>query len=141
MEIAGNLRTLAITFGLGVGLAGAPALAESLSDKNRLVCAAVDVVACADGNACLQGNAQTFDIPTFMFIDFKGKVVHTAGDADGDVSSPIKTKEVSDQSIILQGFENHRGWTLAIGRADGDMTLSSTGPDVNFMIMGNCTTL
>ncbi len=66
---------------------------------------------------------------------------HTAGDDDGDAASPIKAKEVSEKSIILQGFENHRGWTLAIDRSDGEMTLSSTGPDVNFMIMGNCTTL
>ena len=141
MNTVGISLGAAITFGLVIGLAGTPAMGQGISDKKNLVCASVEVIGCIDGGTCMQGRAQTFDIPTFMFIDFKEKIVHTAGDDDGDAASPIKAKEVSERSIILQGFENHRGWTLAIDRSDGEMTLSSTGPEVNFMIMGNCTTL
>jgi hypothetical protein len=42
------------------------------------------------------------------------------------------------EAIILQGFENHRGWTAAIERQSGGLTLSSTGADVGFIIFGNC---
>ena len=141
MKKEGSSLAAALALGLVTSLAGTATSAGTLSDKKNLVCASVEVVACIDGGNCQQGKAQTFDIPTFMFIDFKGKIIHTAGDDDGDAASPIKAKEVSERSIILQGFENHRGWTLAIDRSDGEMTLSSTGPEVNFMIMGNCTTL
>jgi hypothetical protein len=112
-----------------------------ITGKKDLVCAAQSVLACVDGDACLQGRPDTFDLPTFMFIHVKQKEVR-AVDADGsELTSPIKTWEVTDESAILQGFENHRGWTVAIDKMDGNMTLSSTGPEVNFMIMGDCTTL
>ena len=77
----------------------------------------------------------------FMIIDVKKKEVRATGDSDGDASSPIKAKEITEQSVILQGFENHRGWTMAIDRSDGSLNLSSTGPEVNFMITGNCTAI
>jgi hypothetical protein len=43
--------------------------------------------------------------------------------------------------MIMQGYENHRGWTMAVNRMDARFTLSVTGPEANFMIMGACTTL
>jgi hypothetical protein len=132
---------LATVLSLALFLPGPFALAETISQQKNLVCATVDVVACVEGGVCKQGRAQTFDIPTFMMVDVKRKMVHTRGEAEGDASSPIESSEVTEQSIILQGFEEHLGWTLAIGRADGSMTLSATGPEVNFMIMGNCTAL
>ena len=109
MKTGSRSLGVALTFGLTMGLISNTASAEGLSGKNNLVCASVEVIACIDGGTCQQGKAQTFDIPTFMFIDFKGKIVHTAGDDDGDAASPIKTKEMSEKSIILQGVENHRG--------------------------------
>ena len=112
-----------------------------LTGKKDLVCASQDVMACVEGATCLQGNPSTFELPTFMFVHVKEKEIR-AVDADGSsLTSPIKTWEVTDQSAILQGFENHRGWTVAIDRMDGSFTLSATGPDVNFMIMGACTKL
>lgn len=138
---------------LNQGLYGGAALAALLfagiasaeepmiTGKNDLVCASQDVLACIDGATCLQGSAGTFDLPTFMFVHVKEKDIR-AVDADGsEVTSPIKNLEVTEQTAILQGFENHRGWTVAIDKMDGTFTLSATGRDVNFMIMGACTTL
>ena len=131
--------------GLALGLATAllvpGAMADNFSGKTNAVCATVNVVACIDNGICLEGQAQTFDLPAFMFIDKEKNTVRTTDDSGHDASSPIKSKEVTEQSYILQGFENHRGWTLAIDRSDGSMNLSSTGPEVNFMISGNCTPL
>lgn len=112
-----------------------------ISGKKDVVCASQEVMACIEGGTCLQGSPSTFDLPTFMFIHVKEKEIR-AVDADGSsLTSPVKTWEVTEQSAILQGFENHRGWTVAINRLDGHFTLSATGPDVNFMIMGACTRL
>lgn len=132
---------------LGVALlallfaSGASAQSPMITGKKDLVCATQDVMACIEGPTCMQGNANTFELPAFMFIHVKEKNIR-AVDADGsDLTSAIKTWEVTEQSAILQGFENHRGWTVAIDKTDGSFTLSATGPDVNFMIMGACTTL
>lgn len=137
-------RTLSMRLALGMGLSAAlmsaGTLAAGITGKSNLVCASIKVVACAEG-ACMQGEAQTFDLPTFMFLDVKRKLVHATSEQGEEVSSPVKNFEVTDNAIILQGLENHRGWTAGIDRQTGGLTLSSTGADVNFIIFGNCTEL
>jgi hypothetical protein len=112
---------------------------EALNAQDSLVCASIHVVACDDENNCLQGPPNTFEVPYFMFIDFDQKRIRGADDEGVYVVSPIKASEVTDASFVLLGFENDRGWTLAINRSDGKLVLSSTGPDVHFSISGNCT--
>jgi hypothetical protein len=107
--------------------------------KTNLVCASMDVVACAEGPTCMQGSSQTFDLPVFMFMDFKGKVVRTVDD-EGDKSvSRIKNSETTESQIILQGIENHRGWTAAIDRQSGNLAISVAGGNGSFTIFGACT--
>jgi hypothetical protein len=135
------LGMLASGLGLSAALLAPGAIADSFDGNSNVICSTVNVTACTSEGLCLQGQAQTFDMPAFMIIDVKKKLVRATGDSDGDASSPIKAKAITEQSVILQGFENHRGWTMAIDRSDGSLNLSSTGPDVNFMITGNCTAI
>ena len=128
-----------LTLGLGLGVAlFAGASAAAITGKTDLICASVNVVACTDGT-CLQGQAQTFDMPTFFWVDVKRKLMHGRDENGEEVSSPIENWEVTDNAVILQGLENHRGWTAGIDRQHGELTLSSTGADVSFIIFGNCT--
>ena len=128
-----------LVLGMGLSAAMLPASAAGLSSTGKLVCAASGVVACTAGPNCMQGNPATFDVPRFLFVDFKKKLV-TGAEADGDeAESPIVNQETTDSRIILQGVENNRGWSIAIDRVSGDMSLSSAGPDVDFMIFGACT--
>ena len=129
---------LALGLGLSATVASVAVSAAAISGKADLVCASVNVVGCTDDN-CLRGQAHTFDMPTFMFVDVKRKLVHGTDESDKEVSSPIKAFEITENAIILQGFENHRGWTLGIERKTGEMTMSATGADVSFMVFGNCT--
>lgn len=123
---------------LAVGTLSSGAYAGAISGKVDVICASVSVVGCTGGN-CIQGQAHTFDMPDFMFIDVKRKLVHASNESGKEVSSPIKNFEVTDSEIILQGIEDHRGWTLGIERDNGKMSLSSTGAEVSFMVFGNCT--
>lgn len=131
-----------VAFGLGLAAAAmaATASAGEITGKAQVVCASVNVVGCTEGN-CMQGQAQTFDLPTFFFVDPERKLVHATGESGKEVSSPIRNFEVTENAIILQGFENNRGWTLGMDRATGGMTLNATGADVSFMVFGNCTEL
>jgi hypothetical protein len=140
MKIVHKLASAAALAAL-VASAGASAEDPQITGKKNVICASQDIMACVDDAVCMQGKPSTFEMPTFMFVDVKTKTIR-AVDQDGtSVTSPIKTHEVTEVSAIMQGYENHRGWTLAIDKMDGSFTLSATGPDVNFMMMGACTQL
>lgn len=121
---------------LGLVVAAAGTHAE-ISGEVDLFCEASDVVACAEG-MCMQGPPGSFDLPHYMLIDVSDRVIRGVDNDGGQVSSPVLNTDVTDNAVILQGIENHRGWTLGIDRNDGTLTLSSTGADVNFIISGNC---
>jgi hypothetical protein len=116
------------------------AFAAGLDGSRDLVCAAVNVVACAEGPGCVQGLAKNFELPEFMFVDMKAKVVRaTAESPYKDVDSPIKNSETTGSQLILQGVENGHGWSMSIDRSSGRMTTTLSGELVSYMIFGACT--
>ena len=117
------------------------ASAGGFDGSSNLVCSSVEVIGCVDGPACLQAKARDFELPEFVFVDFANKVVRATDESGIKEVSPIKSSETTDQQLILQGIENHRGWTMAIDRSTGRMSISSTGPEVDFLIFGACTAL
>jgi len=127
---------------LGLGFMSSTLVsAAGFDGRTNLVCATINVVACTEGPVCMQGTSQTFELPSFIFVDFKNKMVRGTDEGGHDEVSPIKNHEKTESQIILQGIENHHGWTLAIDRQTGGMNLSSSGADVGFLVMGNCTAL
>jgi hypothetical protein len=132
-------------FALGLGLTTAflagGASAAGFDGKSSLVCAAIDVVGCVNGPGCMEGQASSFELPQFMFVDFEQKQVRATGESGLKEVSPIRNFEQTEQQMILQGVENQRGWSAAIDRQTGKMTITSAGPDVSFMIFGACTAL
>ena len=126
---------LALSLGL---LASALASAAVIDGKTNLVCAVMDVVACTEGPTCLQGSSSTFDLPVFIFVDFKAKVVRGTNEGGGKEVSRVKNSETTEAQVLLQGIEDHRGWSMAIDRRTGHFNLSSSGADVSFMLSGAC---
>lgn len=115
-------------------------LAAGFDGKSNLVCAATDVVACAETSGCVEARAGVFELPDFMYVDFKRKVVHArSAKATAELQSPIRSQIASERSLILQGFENHQGWTLSVNRESGRMTTSVAGGPASYMIRGVCT--
>lgn len=113
--------------------------AAGLDGKANLVCAAVDVIACTNGPGCREGSANSFELPQFMFVDFKNQRIHATDETGIDIVSQIRNSEITEQQIILQGTENHRGWSATIDKTNGKMTIASLGSGASFMIFGACT--
>ena len=135
-----NYTPALVLLGLILTLSSTTVPAAFDGSKN-LVCAAGEVVACTDGPTCMQGRARDFELPSFMVVDFQKNVVRATDDSGHKEVSPIKNVENTEMRIILQGIENHRGWTAAIDRNSGEVIVSTSGPDVSFMIFGVCTAL
>jgi len=134
-----KIRSILPALGLAAMLLPAGASAAGLDGKASLVCAAVDVIACANNPGCREGSANSFDLPQFMFVDFEKQQIHATDETGLNVVSPIKNSEITEQQIILQGTENHRGWSATIDKVNGKMTVVSSGPGVSFMVFGACT--
>ena len=115
--------------------------AAGLDGSGNIVCATLDVVACVDGEACVQGRASTFDLPEFVILDTQKKVIRAAYESGHKGTSPIKTIERSGEHLILQGIEKSRGWNIAVNTKSGDMSGALAGEGVSFLIFGNCTSL
>jgi hypothetical protein len=127
---------------IAMGVTSVAASAAGLDGSANLVCVATHVVACTKTATCVEGDASTFDLAEFMFVDFKAKVVkaRTHGDAKKE-ESPIRILEKSNTQLILQGVENGQAWGMSIDQTGGRMTAGIAGESVSFMLFGVCTTL
>ena len=127
---------------IAIGMAPACASAAGFDGSANLICAANNVVACTKASICVQGEASAFDLPIFMYVDFKAKVVkaRTEGDAK-QVESPIRNFQKSNTQLILQGIENGHGWGISIDQTGGRMTTTVSGESSSFMIFGACTAI
>ena len=127
---------------IAIGAVPVGASAAGFDGSANLICAASNVVACTKSSVCVQGEASTFDLPIFMYVDFKAKVVkaRTEGDAK-QVESPIRNFQKSNTQLILQGVENGHGWGMSIDQKGGRMTTTVSGESASFMIFGACTAL
>lgn len=126
---------------LVLALAASNHVAAAIDGTRNVVCAAQKVVACLDGATCMQGSTKEFDIPSFLFIDVKEKVVRSHKESGSGAASPIRNFDNTDNQVILQGVEEHRGWTLAIDRKNGEMSLTTVGADVDLLVFGVCTAI
>jgi hypothetical protein len=143
MNIRTRVLSASILFGVTLFASSSASAKDEIDGSANLICAAFDVMACLDGGICSRGEARSFEMPEFMNVDFKDKVVHATYDAASDktANSPIKNSETSGNQLILQGVENNHGWTIAIHRETGRMSLAVVGDEVSFSIFGACKAL
>ena len=143
MNIRTKVLSAAILLGITLLASGNVMAKDQVDGSANLICAAFDVSACLDGGRCARGEARSFDMPEFMNVDFKKKVIHATYDVGSDktANSPIKNSEISGNQLILQGVENNHGWTMAINRETGRMSIAVVGEEVSFSIFGACMAL
>ena len=116
-----------------------PSALVSAETSGNLLCALVDVVACDDEELCLKGSSRDFDLPEVLVIDLAKEQVRGHEGSGIEEVSPIRNSENTGKQLILQGVEDHRGWTIAVDHSDKSMALTSSGSGVNLMIFGSCT--
>ena len=109
--------------------------------SSNLLCASFSITACVDGITCANGEARTFDMPEFMWVDFKKKSIHADYDSEKTADSPFKNFQSTDKQLIIQGVENNHGWSMAISKETGRMSLAVVGEEVTFTMFGACKAL
>lgn len=112
-----------------------------LDGSKDIVCSVQSVMACVDGRACVQGTASEFELPEFMILDSKKKIIRAAYESGHKAVSPVKNIGINGQHLILQGVENSRGWDIAINTKTGRMNGAGVGDALSFLVFGACTSL
>ena len=112
MNTSTKVLGAAVLLGMTMFASSSVSAKGEFDGTSNLICAAFDVMACLNAGICSRGEARTFDMPEFMNVDFKKKMVHASYDVDSEkqtANSPIKNSEVSGNQLILQGVENNHG--------------------------------
>ena len=133
----------AVLLGMMLCVSFAANAKSEFNGSSNLLCASFSITACVDGVSCASGEARTFDMPEFLSVDFKKKSIHADYDSASDktADSPFKNFQTTDSQLIIQGVENDHGWTMAISKETGRMSLAAVGEEVSFTIFGACKAL
>jgi hypothetical protein len=124
-----------------LGLAPVFPAAAGFDGSQPILCAPASTVECIPTEPCLEGTAESIDMPAFLWIDLQQQRVW-AKRPDGSVlDTAIQIQARDGGALILQGIEDGRGWTAAIGEETGKLTVTAAGRDVGFIVFGACTTL
>ena len=128
---------------LAIVLAGAafaaPALADNLEGVNKMICAVAQVQICIENDQCYSVSAADLDVPDFVVIDTKKKVISTTKSAYEQRSTPFTYVDRVDGLIYLQGVEGRRAFSFLIDEATGRMTVSVARDGMAVSVFGVCT--
>ena len=123
-----------------------PLVAGVFDGSKPLYCALMDTVQCVPGGECTEIEPEDINLPDFLVINFKKKIVTTTKEGGLQRTSPIENRKLIDGKLIVQGAEDGvegvkdgLGWTIAINESTGKMVLTGSGDDVGFVFFGACT--
>lgn len=131
-----NARAVAVASSLVLLLVAGAAFADDFDGKHALVCALSDAAECDLAALCDKVTREEIELPDSFQVDFKAKLLRST---DGQRSSPIRSIEASEVTLIVQGSQNGRGWSMVVERASGRMSGTITEAAGAFMLAGSCT--
>lgn len=105
-----------------------------------LLCAVIQVVECDAGGECFPVQPEVANIPRFLKINFKNKMISATKESGRKDTSRIKNIERFNGNLILQGSENGRGWTMVISEETGKMSATVSDERAGFVVFGASTT-
>ncbi len=119
-----------------LGVAPPPAAAAPFDGSAPMLCAAVTVMDCDPKGECSRRTPGEVNLPTFVRIDVAGR---TIASPDGGKKAEVKSMTRLDGSLILQGAQNGRGWTVAIVEETGKLSAAVADGEDAFVVYGACT--
>jgi hypothetical protein len=101
-----------------------------------MLCVPTVVTECGADGDCRRGTAASVNLPEFLKVDLKAMKVYAEGMGR---ESPIRNLEHLDGTLIIQGGQNGRGWTMTITEETGKMSSTISTEGEGFIIFGACT--
>ena len=117
----------------------ASALADDLTKSDELLCAAADVTVCFELDECYPMVADDIDMPNFVIVDLKKKLISTTKSSQMNRSTSVDTVERVDGVIYLQGIEQGRAFSFVINETTGHLTVAVSRDGLSVSVFGACT--
>lgn len=128
----------ALLIGFSTLFAAGLAIADNVSDSDKLICSASRVTLCFESGDCMDVNAWELDMPQFVLIDLKKKTVSTTKASGEDRSSTVQTSR-DETELFLQGVENGRAFSFVIDQATGLLSAAISSDGATISVFGACT--
>ena len=120
-------------------LPGGEVLADDLTGASRLLCAAVQATRCTEGGECAADVPWNLNVPEFIEFDLDAKRLSTTKASGQDRQTTIGHFSRQDGTIVLQGFEMGRAFSLVITEATGRLAAAIAAEGRAVAVFGACT--
>jgi hypothetical protein len=106
--------------------------------SSPLLCSVINAAEYTLDEGCLEGTADSFDLPQFIKIDLKNQTINEVGENTKKRTSKIINLKRIDSKIIMQGIENGRSWSVIIDEKTGKMSAAASDEGIGFVVLGYC---
>lgn len=118
-----------------------PAPADELTGAERLLCVTITVTACSQGqeSPCEVVSPEELNVPRFLEVDLANRLLSTTPASGENRQTRVEHLRREDGSIVLQGVDRARAFSIMISEASGKMTASVAREDLGVVVFGACT--
>ncbi len=109
---------------------------DSVPTDRVLICSVLETVTCVAGDECEKGNAEDVNLPQFLSVDLKRKVI-TGTKVDGtQLKTEIGRIENARDKLVLQGSQLGKAWTIVFNKKTKKFVLTVTDGEVGYTVFG-----
>ena len=106
--------------------------------SKTLLCAVNYGLSCAGAGECERATANDLDVPSYIKIDFGGKMISGKLDSDEDRKTPVHHIQSDEYGTVIQGGEYGRGWSLVVEHDTGKLSGAIAGYEGAIVLLGTC---
>ncbi len=132
-------KLLIFVLGFSFCATASPVRAAKFDGSVPLLCVPVQITECDAGGRCYQGTAEDVNLPQFIKINVREKML--SGVDEAPRTTPIDYLEREGGKLVLHGGQDGKGWTVVISEETGKLAATISEERTGFIVFGACTTL
>ena len=131
-------KTIVVLMALCMLLVPGRLMAASFDGSSPMACAVIEAFECSLEKDCFEVTVETMNIPQFIKVDVANKKISSPEENENKKETAIRNVNHNNGSLILQGAENGRGWSMIIAEDTGKMSGAISEAKAGFIIFGAC---
>ena len=135
--VFGSMRSAGVV--LAALLLSSALLADDLTDSDSLVCYGWSAFVCSIEGECEATAPWQLDMPDFLRLDLRARVVTSTETAPEERETEIQTLVRENGTILLQGRQDEHPFSWLIVEATGEGTLTMSTPGEGITVFTLCT--